>query len=87
VDVVRDRGSIARMVGAGTIENVYRLQIMNATELAQTYRLRVEGIEGLHMVSADLVDVPSASRAVGGGPGASAARHGRAGLSCHSLSH
>jgi cytochrome c oxidase accessory protein FixG len=61
VDVVRDRGSIARMVGAGTIENVYRLQIMNATELAQTYRLRVEGIEGLHMVSADLVDVPSAS--------------------------
>ena len=61
VDVVRDRGSIARMVGPGLIENVYRMQIMNATELAQTYRLRVEGIEGLHIVSGDLVDVGAAS--------------------------
>jgi cytochrome c oxidase accessory protein FixG len=61
VDVVRDRGSIARLVGAGTVENVYRMQIMNATESAQTYRLRVEGIEGLHAVSGDLVDVAAAS--------------------------
>jgi cytochrome c oxidase accessory protein FixG len=61
VDVVRDRGSIARMVGAGTIENVYRLQIMNATETPQTYHLRVDGIEGLHIASRDLVQVAAAS--------------------------
>ena len=61
VDVVRDRGSIARMVGPGLIENVYRMQIMNATETVQTYRLRVEGIEGLHIVSGDLVEVGAAS--------------------------
>ncbi len=60
VDVVRDRGAIARMVGAGTIENVYRLQIMNATEQPQTYRLRVDGIEGLHIASGDLVKVAAA---------------------------
>jgi cytochrome c oxidase accessory protein FixG len=61
VDVVRDRGTLARMVGQGTIENVYRLQIMNATEQAQTYRLRVEGLEGLQVVSADRVELAAAS--------------------------
>nr|WP_293410454.1 FixG Ig-like domain-containing protein [Piscinibacter sp.] len=32
VDVVRDRGALARLVDDGQIENVYRLQMMNATE-------------------------------------------------------
>jgi cytochrome c oxidase accessory protein FixG len=61
VDVVRDRGTLARMVGQGMIENVYRLQIMNATEQPQTYRLRVEGLEGLSIGSADRVAVAAAS--------------------------
>ena len=51
VDVVRDRGSIARMVGQGLIENVYRLQIMNATETEQRYLLKVRGIDGARIVS------------------------------------
>lgn len=61
VDVVRDRGSIARMVGPGLIENVYRLQIMNATEQIQTYRLRVVGLERLHIASDDQVELGPAS--------------------------
>jgi polyferredoxin len=32
VDVVRDRGVAGRVVDDGQVENVYRLQIMNATE-------------------------------------------------------
>ena len=51
VDVVRDRGSIARLVGQGLIENVYRLQIMNATEIEQQYLLKVRGIDGARIVS------------------------------------
>ncbi len=51
VDVVRDRGSIGRMVGQGQIENVYRLQIMNATESGQHYVLGVAGIAGARIVS------------------------------------
>jgi len=47
VDVVRDRASLARIVDDGQIENVYRLQVMNATELAQNYRVRVVGMPGL----------------------------------------
>ncbi|HSV70439.1 MAG TPA: cytochrome c oxidase accessory protein CcoG [Methylibium sp.] len=46
VDVVRDRGALARLVGQGAIENVYRLQLMNATERPQRYRVAVAGIDG-----------------------------------------
>ncbi|MEY8877912.1 MAG: cytochrome c oxidase accessory protein CcoG [Leptothrix sp. (in: b-proteobacteria)] len=43
VDVVRDRASLARVVDDGVVENVYRLQIMNTTELPQRYAIRVAG--------------------------------------------
>jgi cytochrome c oxidase accessory protein FixG len=46
VDVVRDRGSLARLVEDGRIENVYRLQVMNTTEATQRYRFAVDGIAG-----------------------------------------
>ncbi|MES2189916.1 MAG: cytochrome c oxidase accessory protein CcoG [Pseudomonadota bacterium] len=61
VDVVRDRGSIARMVGQGQIENVYRLQIMNATEHGQQYSIRVSGIDGAQIVSDAVVTVDAAA--------------------------
>jgi polyferredoxin len=47
VDVVRDRASLARLVDEGRIENVYRLQIMNATEQQQRYRVAVSGMPGI----------------------------------------
>jgi cytochrome c oxidase accessory protein FixG len=50
VDVLRDRGVMARMVQDGRIENVYRLQIMNSSEAHQTYRITVEGLPGLEVV-------------------------------------
>lgn len=51
VDVVRDRGTLARQVEDGKIENVYRVQIMNATEGEQRYRLKVDGITGIEIAS------------------------------------
>ena len=60
VDVVRDRGAMARMVGQGQVENVYRLQIMNATEQAQGYALAVSGIAGAQIVSDSNVAVDAA---------------------------
>ncbi|HSH73929.1 MAG TPA: cytochrome c oxidase accessory protein CcoG [Methylophilaceae bacterium] len=47
VDVVRDRGVMARLVDGGLLENVYRLQIMNATEQTQHYQISATGVEGL----------------------------------------
>ena len=63
VDVVRDRGSLARMVAGGKIENVYRLQIMNATEASQQFRISVAGLTGLTLepLSSVLVE-PTQSR-------------------------
>jgi len=49
VDVVRDRAALARLVDEGHIENVYRLQIMNATEQPQQYRLAVTGLPGVKL--------------------------------------
>ncbi len=59
VDVVRDRGMLARMVEAGRIENVYRLQIMNATEATQNFSIGVQGLPGLVVVSDKDVSVDS----------------------------
>lgn len=63
VDVVRDRASLARIVEGGRLENVYRLQIMNATEQPQRYRIAAHGIEGLSVSPDEAVAVePAQSR-------------------------
>lgn len=59
VDVVRDRGVMARIVPGGKIENVYRLQVMNATESNQRYKIAVTGLPGLVVASESLVMVES----------------------------
>ena len=57
VDVIRDRGTLARIVEQGYIENVYRLQVMNATESKQTYAITVEGVNGVKLASETTIDV------------------------------
>jgi polyferredoxin len=47
VDVVRDRASLARIVEEGRIENVYRLQLMNASEAVRDLSIAVEGMPGI----------------------------------------
>ena len=51
VDVIRDRASLARIVSGGKIENVYRVQVMNATETTQSYRIAATGLPGLMLAS------------------------------------
>jgi cytochrome c oxidase accessory protein FixG len=64
VDVIRDRGALARMVEQGRIENVYRLQVMNATETTQRYTVTVSGIPGITLdPSADVEVLPTEVRA------------------------
>jgi cytochrome c oxidase accessory protein FixG len=63
VDVVRDRAALSRIVAGGKLENVYRLQIMNATEQPQRYRIAAKGLEGLQVASdADVTVGPAESR-------------------------
>ncbi|HEY9211059.1 MAG TPA: FixG Ig-like domain-containing protein, partial [Methylotenera sp.] len=58
--VVRDRGVMARLADGGMLENVYRLQIMNATETTQRYELSASGIDKLKVES----DVADANKTV-----------------------
>ena len=51
VDVVRDRAALSRIVAGGKLENIYRLQVMNATEAPQHYRIVARGLDGLELVS------------------------------------
>ncbi len=63
VDVVRDRASLARITEYGTLENVYRLQIMNAAESEQTYHLKVKGLPQLRIeTETDVVVAPAQAR-------------------------
>ena len=57
VDVVRDRGAMARIVAGGAVENVYRLQIMNATESHQRFAIGASGLTGLVVTSEPEVEV------------------------------
>jgi cytochrome c oxidase accessory protein FixG len=60
VDVMRDQGSLSRIVEGGKIENVYRVQIMNASEAPRTYRVSVEGLPGLSLAGATEFKVEAA---------------------------
>ena len=62
VNVVRDRASLARQVDDGQIENIYRLQIMNATEQPQRYSVAVtgQGLAGLRLVAAPQITLAPA---------------------------
>ncbi|SDM44484.1 cytochrome c oxidase accessory protein CcoG [Polaromonas sp. JS666] len=63
VDVVRDRAALSRIAAGGKLENVYRLQVMNATEQPQRYRIMASGLEGLAVASEAEVKVgPTESR-------------------------
>jgi cytochrome c oxidase accessory protein FixG len=57
VDVIRDRGALARMVEQGRIENVFRLQVMNATEQPQKYTIAVSGMQGITIASESEIEV------------------------------
>ncbi len=53
VDVIRDRGVLGREVAGGMIENVYRLQIINASEKELELSLHAIGLPGLMVSVAD----------------------------------
>ncbi|EED68106.1 cytochrome c oxidase accessory protein CcoG [Comamonas testosteroni] len=65
VDVIRDRAALSRIVAGGKLENVYRLQIMNATESEQRYRISATGLDQLEVVSEQEVSVgPAETRGI-----------------------
>jgi cytochrome c oxidase accessory protein FixG len=61
VDVIRDRGALAREAEDGRVENTYRLQVMNTTEQARRYSISASGPTGVELVTDKEFEVPGAS--------------------------
>jgi polyferredoxin len=51
VDVMRDRGALAREVEGVWIENIYRIQIMNASEHSMKIQVKASGLDGLRILN------------------------------------
>jgi len=60
VDVIRDRG-LPRTTNNGSIDNVYRLQIMNTEEQPHRYNIEVNGIPGITIISDKTFEMPAAT--------------------------
>ncbi|HEX7271330.1 MAG TPA: cytochrome c oxidase accessory protein CcoG [Casimicrobiaceae bacterium] len=50
VDVIRDRGALAREAAPGVIENIYRLQIMNTDERPRSFTIAATGLPDLRVI-------------------------------------
>ncbi len=57
VDVMRDRGALAREVEGVRIENIYRIQIMNASEHPMKVQLKATGLENLRILNSQGIEV------------------------------
>ena len=60
VSVIRDRAVLSREAPDGSIENVFSLQLTNASEQARTYRVHVAGLPGLRLEEAHEIEAPPA---------------------------
>jgi cytochrome c oxidase accessory protein FixG len=61
VDVIRDRGALAREAEDGRIENTYRLQVMNTSEQGHRYVISAAGVDGLEIASDRAFEMKGAS--------------------------
>ena len=61
MNVIRDRAALVREADDGRLENVYRLQVMNAQERPHSYRVSVTGSAALEVMVADALHVPAAT--------------------------
>lgn len=61
LSVMRDRASMSRETTSGSIENVFNLQLVNASEQAHRYKVSVDGLPGLRLVDAPEIKVDAAA--------------------------
>jgi polyferredoxin len=61
MNIIRDRAALVREVEDGRLENVYRLQIMNAQERAHNYRVSITGAASMDIILDKPLEVPGAT--------------------------
>jgi polyferredoxin len=58
VNVLKDRGTLSREADDGSIENIYRLQIMNTGDKTRTFQVRITGVDGIRLHDDKTITVP-----------------------------
>ncbi|MBB4845242.1 cytochrome c oxidase accessory protein FixG [Paucibacter oligotrophus] len=53
LDVIRDRGVMARQVDEGAVENIYRLQVVNLSESPRHISLQLQGLAGGQLIGGE----------------------------------
>lgn len=53
LDVIRDRGALSREGENGTVDNVYRLVIMNTAEIGHRFRISVSGLPSMQLIGVE----------------------------------
>ena len=61
VDIIRDRTTLSREAADGSIENVFRLRVINASEQAHTYTVRADGLPTLSFAQPPQISVGPAA--------------------------
>jgi polyferredoxin len=61
VDLIRDRGALAREADDGQVENVYRMQVSNTTETRRRFTVAATGLPGLAVGSETQFEVGPAA--------------------------
>ncbi len=61
MNIIRDRVAMVREVDDGRLENIFRLQIMNAEERPHSYRVTVTGAVPMEVILDKPLDVPGAT--------------------------
>ena len=61
VDVIRDRGALAREAEDGRVENTFRLNVMNTGERSRAFVVSASGLPDLQVASEPAFDLPGAS--------------------------
>ena len=51
VDIIKDRASLVRETDEGWLENSYNMRLINVSEQEQRFRITVEGLPGIKMVT------------------------------------
>ncbi|HLV77215.1 MAG TPA: cytochrome c oxidase accessory protein CcoG, partial [Marinobacter sp.] len=59
MDVIRDRGALFSFNGEGRVENSYTVKIHNMSEVPQSFQLRVDGMEGIRILTETSVTITS----------------------------
>ncbi|NDY91469.1 cytochrome c oxidase accessory protein CcoG [Ideonella livida] len=63
VNLIKDRAALGRLTEDGQVENLYRVQVMNLRERAQTLTLSAGGLPGLSVQVQGGAEVPAAGMA------------------------